>query len=111
MSKRYETMTGKQIVEFVEQCQDRICKKCPAYGGFNDSTSFFKCCATYLKTEVSMKKRWQTIKSDEDLMQMRKEFLDFCRSKTCRECEFGETKISEDCFCLYLCQEVEVPNE
>ena len=112
MPKRYEIMTKEQMLKFVEECQVRFCNECPAYGGYN-GTSYIECCVAYLKAEVSkaevtMKKRWQIIKSDKDLMRMREEFWDFCRGKHCRECKFGEIKISEDCFVKYLCQEIEV---
>ena len=106
MSKRYETMTKEQMLEFVEKCSTTsLCEGCPARKE-DELIHPARCIARYLKAEATMKKRWQTITSDEDVKRMREEFLDFCRYKSCRECEFGE--IAGNCFIKYLCQEIEV---
>ena len=73
--------------------------------------SCLKCKAERLLAEVPTKKRWETIKSDDDLSAIYNSFLEFCHGKPCPDCRYRYTtsyghKVM--CFLRYLLEEIEV---
>lgn len=71
-----------------------------------------ECKAKRLFAEVPTKKvkRWKTIKSNEDVVKLLKEFKEFCGElESCHDCLLNNAEESKaGCFTKYLCEEIEV---
>lgn len=108
--KRYERMSKEAIIEIFKTTNE--CSTCR----FRDSvtrtcTTGKDCCdamADYLKEEIKIKTvpRWQVIKSNENLVEMREDFRAMCNTRKCGDCFCGSGKA--DCFVKYLVEEIEV---
>lgn len=94
-----------------EYGNDHHCKYC------NDSAiSCERCKAERLLEKVPTKKvkRWETVRSDEDLKGMLNEYRLYCSCCICDNCHFkSEIKIQSEmtCFINYLCEEIKVEPE
>ena len=104
--KRFEKMSKEEIMEFITKCNTCDCKNCP---GANRGTRM-GCLINYLNAKVTLKKRWQTITSNEDVVRLHSEFESFCGNRiSCVGCPYKGESSDSDCYDSFLCEEVEVP--
>lgn len=107
----YETMNKEEVVDFL--CAENICSSCKAkeYCDDSDCKNCGQVKLKYLKkTQRDFKPRYSVIECDEDLDAIYKNFREFCSTRSCNGCYYGDiTCTTADCFLEYLKEKTIVP--
>lgn len=106
--KRYERMSKEAIMEAFKTTNS--CSTCMFHNSVTHACTAGKdCCdavAAYLNEEIKAVSRWQTIKSDDDLVKMSAELTGWCANHECAKCVYRSTNHS--CLMSYLLEKIEV---
>ena len=110
--KRYEKLSGAEIVALMEQCNKAHydLADCPIGKG-NLGVCPDDCLLAWLKSDVQLVPRWQTAKTQEDMDRRFDAFGAFCSHRACNGCKYNQdynpNKSMFICYHAYLSELVD----
>lgn len=117
--KRSDEMSKEETFDLFNNTISGDCFDCPVEiktfcKKINNGFNLYGCADVvkkYLFDEVQTKtvSRWQTIKSDEGLIKMQRDYRGMCNGRGCSGCLYSSS--TNDCFVDYLSEKIEVEDE